>query len=400
MQTDHKQVFKNSSFFIGGKLIGALASFAVILVLGHFVPREITGTYSYVMAVLSIVSIATLPGMNQALVRSIARGNDGSLFSIARKRVFWGIVGSVIAFGIGVYFYTVHNHGLGIVFMIASPFVPLTDTFSDLAVYYWQGKKRFDKSSFVFSAYYVGIALITIPLFIVTKKLPVLVVGVLIAQALSGFIVYSITKRHVTGTSDHESEKLGFHLTLMQGFKIFANSFDKIIVFSLFGPIMTAVYTFAATPISKIWQLIPIGPLSLAELSNREFNQSTKNAVIKNTLVLFLITIPVAAILVLLAPFLYRILFPHYLDSVVLFRIFAIGVAFAPLAFIKSALTAFKKTSLLYKNEFIVPVVKLVLMIVLGITTGLTGVVIGVTLGTVFEFIFIMSLFLMTNTPV
>ena len=400
MEATHKQVLKNSSFFIGGKVVGAFASFVAILVLGHFVPRAIAGTYSYIMAVLSIVSITTLPGMNNALVRAIARGNEGSLFSIARKRLLWGIIGSLIALCIGIYFFITNNHSLGVAFMIASPFIPLTDTYSDLAIYYWQGKKQFDKSALVFSLYYVGIALLTIPLFIIIKSLPVIVFGVLVAQALSGFIAYTVTKQRVSGTSDYESEKLGFHLTIMQGFKIFANSIDKVIVFSLFGPVMTAVYTFAATPISKVWQLIPIGPLSLPELSNHAFDQTTKRSIIRKTFLLFLITIPAAGTLTILAPFLYRMLFPHYLDSIVLFRIFAIGIAFAPLTFIKSALTAFHKTIMLYRSEIISPLVKLFLMIVLGITMGLPGVVIGVTIGTVFEFIFIVILFLATKVTV
>jgi len=394
MATNHKQIIKNSSFFIGGKLAGALASFAAIVVLGHFVPRAIAGTYSYIIAILSIVSIATLPGMNNALVRAVARGREGSLFSILRKRLTWGLIGSLLTLIIGIYFFVTNNHGLGFTFLIAAPFVPLTDTYSDLAVYYWQGKKQFGTSGLVFALYYVGIAVLTIPLFIFTKSLPVLVAGVLAAQTLSGYVAYIVTQSNVSGMSDPDSERLGFHLTIMQGFRIFANSFDKVIVFSLFGPIMTAVYTFAATPASKVWQLIPIGPLSLPELSTYELNQATKKFVLKKTFLLFLFTIPAAVVLILLAPFLYHIFFPHYLDSVLFFRILSIGIAFAPLAFIKSALTAFQKTRALYKNEIAVPLVKVALMLLFGATAGLIGLVIGVTLGTFFEFVLILILFI------
>jgi O-antigen/teichoic acid export membrane protein len=400
MASTYKDILKNSAFFVAGKGIGALASFAAVLVLGYFVPKNIAGTYSYVIALLSIINIATLPGMNNALTRAVSQGYEGSFFSILQKRLSWGSLGSLAALCIGFYFFFTGNTELGITFFVATPFVPITDTFNDCAIYFWQGKKRFDRSSLLFALYYIGLAALSIPVFVYAKKSVLLVGGILLAQSLMGYILYAFTKKHVSGDANPQSEKLGFHLTAMHGFRILANSMDKVIIFSLFGPVMTAVYTFAATPISKVWQIIPIGALSLPEMSERIFDKDTKIFVIKKTLLLFLITIPAGVALVVIAPFLYHIFFPHYLESINLFRILSITIVFTPIMFIKSSLTAFHQVRALYINEVLSPIMKIVAMIIFGILSGPIGLSLGIVLGTLLEFATIFILFIGTAVEV
>lgn len=398
METNYKNIIKNGFFFIGGKVFGALASFAAVTALGYFVSRELAGTYNYVIAILSIINISTLPGMSSALVRAAAKGHDGSFFSITRKRLSWGMIGTTACIVIGLYFLIKGNSSLGITFFIAAPFVPLTDTFNDIAISYWQGKKRFDRSSLLFASYYAGIGILSIPIFILAKNSMVLVGGVLLAQTIVGFAIYLFTQKPVDGTQDHESEKLGFHLTAMHGFRVLANSLDKIIVFSLFGAAMTAMYTFASTPVSKVWQVIPIGALSLPELSRLSLTRDTKRLIVKKTLLLFGITIPLAMLLIACAPIFYQIFFPHYGDSVLFFRILSLTLTFSPLLFIKSALTAFHKTKELYINEIASPIIKIALMGSLGFTKGILGLAIGIVIGTVFEFLLLVTLFIKVPT--
>jgi O-antigen/teichoic acid export membrane protein len=391
------KALRDSAYIIGGKAIAFLASFAVVSVLGRLIPRETVGSYNYIVATLSIISISTLPGMNNALARAIGRGNDGSVSTIMKKRLLYGTIGSALALLIGVSFWLEGNTGLGLAFFIAAPFVPLTDTFSSAAISFWQGKKRFDRSATMFAVYYVGLAILSIAVFLISKNLPVMVAGVMLAQTIMGLSVYKSIRRD-NAKDDPESVKLGMHLTVMQALSILSGNLDRVIVWTLMGPATLAAYSFAATPISKAYQMIPVGTIALPHLSGRAFTKEIKRGVLRKMKLLFIIFIPVTIFIIWLAPFLYRIFFPLYPDSVPYFQLLFLGVIFSPLAIVKSALIAFKKTRTLYITEVIVPAFKIVLMAVLAVLFGIYGLIYGVLISAVIGFVVALVLFLRSKT--
>lgn len=389
-----RSVFRDSTYTVAGKALSFAASFAVVTALARFVPREVIGSYNYVIAALAIIGITTLPGMNDALTRAVGRGHDGSVHRMMQYRLLWGMAGSLIAAGIGVITWINGDTVLGTTFLIAAPFVPIINTFVNFTMSFWQGKKQFGKSAVLGAIYYLGLAAITIPVVMYTQDLRLIVVGVLFAQALMGFSIYrSIVLS--TKTQDPDSIKLGVHLTVMQACGILANNIDKIILWSLFGPAMLAVYTFASTPISKVYQLLPISTVALPYLSIRIFTKETKRDILQKTGLLFLISIPVTVFIILMAPTLYALLFPLYPDSVPYFQLLFLGVALSPIMLVRSALIAFKRTEALYITEVGMPAARIALMAIGAYAFGIYGLIgallvmsllnFGVTLGLFFR---------------
>jgi O-antigen/teichoic acid export membrane protein len=392
-----KQAMRDSFYIVTGKALSFLASFAVITIMGRFLPREIAGSYNYVMAVLAIVSIFTLPGMNNALTRAIGRGYDGSVDVMIKKRMHFGLLGSLVAIIAGILSYVYGNPTLALTFIIASLFVPLTDTFSNFAINFWQGKKRFDRSATVGAIYYIGLAILSIPIFILTKNIILIVTGVLVVQTIMGLLVYSNIKKENTKV-DQESVKLGMHLTIMQAFNILAINIDKVIVWALLGPSMVAVYTFAATPVSKANQMSPIGIISLPHLSNLTFTENVKRDILKKMYWLFYISIPLTLIIIILAPFLYKIFFPLYPESAYIFQLLFISMVFSPTLILKSALVAFQKTKELYITDVGLPSFRIVLMLLLAIKFGILGLVAGVLISSFLGFVVTLGIFLQAKT--
>lgn len=393
-----KHAFKNGAFVIAGKTVSFLASFVVVSVLARYVPRDVAGSYNYIISTLTIISLATLPGMNNALVRAVAQGHAGSVIPLLKKRLTWGMIGSVVCLGVGIVSWLQGHSTLGIAFFIAAPFVPLTDTFSNFAFSFWQGKKRFGWSALSHTAYYVGLAALSIPVLILSDNLVIIVTGVMIAQTIMGFTVFNAIKKSAVGSFDSRSARLGMHLTVMQSMRIIASNVDRIIVWNFIGPAATAIYTFAATPVLKAWQMIPIGTVSLPHLAQHEFTQTVKKQILHKTFLLFLITIPAAAIIIIVAPFIYTIFFPLYPESVKYFQILIVPIALSPAMLLKIALTAFHKTKSLYISEVITPIIKIVLMIILVIPFGLTGIAGAVVIGSCLDFTILFILFLKTRT--
>ena len=368
---------KNSAWIISGKLLVFLLSFGFITFFANVASKETLGSYNYITSILAIVSIATLPGMNTAIVRASARSNDGSLVSIARKKFFYGLIGSFISLAISAWYFLHGNHILGYAFAIAAPLVPVTDTVSDLAFAYWIGKGAYKKSAVLSVWYQIGFSIPSFSLLFLTDNLLIIIFGVLSFQALSGFSVYR-TIRIQNTIRDIESERFGFHLTVMSAFRIINIHSDKLLVWYLFGPVSLAIYTLALIPITKLEQLIPIEQLTLPQLSTKPISAYPAARFLKRMLILFLLLLIPVIVLFILSPYLYNFLFPDFKESIPLFRILLLTLLLTPIYILRSALTAWKMQKKLYLTEVLSPVFKIILCLVGGFFFGVAGVAIGV----------------------
>ncbi len=375
---------RNGSSVIIGKIVIFLIAFCFISGLANFAGKDTVGNYTYITSVLAIVSIATLPGMPSALMRAIARGKEGSLAGMTRHRLVVGLFGSVAALVIGAWYMLYGDRTIGISFLVAAPFVPLTDTMSDMAFAYWQGRKRITKSMVVSVAYQ---ALFTVPslvLLFLTRNLPLIVAGILFFQFVAGYLVYRRI-RPTNAERDAESERFGFHLSLMNVLRTINKNVDTIVVWYMFGPIFLATYTFAITPANKIDQLVPIEQVTLPLLTQKTYSPRLKRSILKKMGVLFLIELPFFLALYLLAPFAYHLLFPKFPESVPLFRALILAPFCAPFLLLKTSFTAWHMQGELYAIEIISLLAKVVLIIVLGIAFGAWGLVAGVVGSRVIE---------------
>jgi O-antigen/teichoic acid export membrane protein len=388
-----KKVVVDSSYIVSGRIISFLASFVAVTCLGLFVPREVVGSYNYIIAVLSIVSLSTLPGMNHALVRSVGGGMDGSVTPMMGQRLKYGVVGSFIALGVGLAYFAMGNILIGQAFLITAPFVPLTDTFSNFAQSFWQGKKRFDLSSLMSAIYYLGLALISIPFFIFSDNLLVIITGVMLAQTLMGILTYLSIKKE-NEEKDIPSIKLGKHLSVMQIFNVVSINVDRVLVWYLFGPITVAIYSFAASPVAKAYQIIPFGIIALPHWSGKIFTKENKRLILKKTFLLFILTIPATILIILSAPLLFKLFFPKYPESIFYFQVLVGSLVFSPLLLIKAGMTAFNQTKELYISGAGGPIIKILLMVVMSLHFGMNGLVFAIFISSLFDFLITLFVFL------
>lgn len=377
-----QKVSVDSMYVVLGKVLSFAASFVVITLMARFVPREVVGSYNYLMAVLAIVSILTLPGMNDAYTRAVGRGHMQTAKAMMRTRLLFGLSGSVLSVLIGIGTWISGNPELGLAFITAAIFIPLTDTFSTFAINHWQGRRKFARSALMGAAYYAGIAAFTVSAVLISDELVPIAITTLLGQAVVGFLLYRMTDT-TSGTVDTESQKLGLHLTVMQSFGILARNLDKVVVWSLLGPAMVAVYALAYTPFSKAHQMIPIATIALPYLSAQRFTRIVRNKIITYTGLLFLLSVPGTALVILLAPYLYATFFPLYPESVVYFQILFAGIAFVPVVLMRTALIAFNQTRALYMLEVGMPLLSIALFTGLGFFFGLLGVAFGILLGSI-----------------
>jgi O-antigen/teichoic acid export membrane protein len=268
------------------------------------------------------------------------------------------------------------NTILACAFFIGAFFVPFTDTVSETSQYFFQGKKLYGKSAMVAIATQALFSLPTLCVLFFSDSLILIVATFWVFQAIAGIIIYS-TIRPSNELVDPDSTRFGFHLTWMSGLKTVASNIDRVLVWTILGPASVAIYVIANTPFMKLEQLIPIEALTLPELSNQTFTSLLRKQLLIRTGIGLLVMIPVVAIGYFVTPFVFRILFPTFTESIPLFQLLLVGLFFTPFAFLKTGLVAWRKQKALYVLEIISPIIRIALFVVLGIKLGLLGIIIA-----------------------
>jgi len=77
-KTDMVYVVSGGFWWMTGKVGLFLISFATMAAFARWLPKEGYGTYQFVLSGLALLSIFTLPGVNTAIVKSIAQKKRGN----------------------------------------------------------------------------------------------------------------------------------------------------------------------------------------------------------------------------------------------------------------------------------------------------------------------------------
>lgn len=385
-QTDMVYLTKNGLWWVFGKTFVFLITVAIMTAFAHWLPQKIYGNYQYILSIVAILSIFSLPGMNAALIRIVARGFDRMLYVIFKEKLRWGLMGSVICLIISGWYLFHQNFSLGISFLIAAFFLPFFNAFY-LSFFFWQGKKRFDIfGKHLFFLNFLA-ALVLIPVIFITNNLVIIILAYFGSRsALRGiFFVFALKKaENQNETETKEVLSFGKHFTLSQSAEIFGKEIDKIIIWQIMGPIPMAIYAFAQLPISRIQQIIPVYSLALPKLSQKNIKE-IKNKIFEKFIKLFFVFIPFAISFILIAPYIYKILFPAYLESIPYFQALALVLVLTPTHLLLASLIAEMKKKELSIIMWGTPLLKIVLFLILGPLYGIWGIILAILISQTFN---------------
>lgn len=358
-----------------GKGLAALISLVPILMLGALESKSTVGIYNYVLAIASIATLFTLPGMNNSLVRSVAQGRGGEITAVIRARIRWGFLGTCSLLIISLYYFIIDSQILALILLIVSLTIPFFNTFAPTVQSFWHGKKYFGTQAFYSVVNKAGIALIVGIIIALTDNPVLLVSSFFIAAWIIGKALYSSIATPVPEPIHAETFSLGKHLTVMIAATKVANNIDKIIIWKLLGPISLATYALAQLPITKITETIPFQPLILPIASTGDLNSVTKTSTLRYIGFLLFLSVPTALILSLSAPFFYTLVLPQYAQSIPLFQSLTVLVALSPLLIVDSLLIGTFQKKKLYLSQILPPLLKIVLLLILIPVYGIWGAV-------------------------
>ncbi|HWP61358.1 MAG TPA: oligosaccharide flippase family protein [Candidatus Paceibacterota bacterium] len=356
--------------------VAIIFSFTLAVVFGHWASKDLYGNYKYVLSLTSLLAAVSLSGIATALTQSTARGHEGALAQGFQLNIRWSIPMSILALGVGVFYFLQNNLFVAVSMLIVALLWPLLSSFS-LFDNFLIGRREFSKSAIysMVSNLFSTLVLVAV-LFIGGRAIMLVLAYFVVNTATAAFFYFRAQARARNHETDPDMFRYGFHLSVMSTIGAIANQIDSIAVFAILGPIDLAIYAYAiAIPEQMKNVLKNIVPLSMPKFGQRTLAEIKEN-IYARMLYLTCIVGVGAGLYALAAPWLFAVLFPVYLSSVPFSQLYVISLLFmvpGPLAV--SALQAHKKTRALYIATNTGPIVLLLTLPGLTYVWGIEGAV-------------------------
>jgi O-antigen/teichoic acid export membrane protein len=370
-------VFKNMSFLSGGQFLNSLVTLVFAIFIANIFPKEGYGNYKYILSTVALVNSLALTGLGPALVRAFSKGCDGTLKQFAKINFFWAFLPATILTALSVYYYVKGNMLLSVGILVGGLTLPFIER-SALHTSVLNGKKLFKKLSlFSFLRNAIPTLMVAITAYFTLNPLYMAVVYFLSTSIVLNILYYHTVAVHIENNKvDEEALHLAKHTSVINIFSLISDQIDNVIIFQGLGGTALAIYNFAEAIPNVIQGFVKqVGVIAVPKFVNQDV-KTARETVFRKTLVLFLASLPVALLYIVCAPYIFKILFPNYIDSVFLSQIMILGIL------ISSSITiAFLDSQKAIRAKYILSIVsnvaKIPILILGFYWYGVMGIVIG-----------------------
>lgn len=379
LKTDMVYIAKGSFWMTIGQGIAVVSSLFLSMVLARTISQELYGDYKFILSIAGIIGGLSLSGLGSSLTQAVAKGNQGTIYESFRTQLIWGSLLSLVSLFTSLYYYLNDHIAFSIAFIIISLTLPITNSFSMYGAFL-SGMKDFKRSTLywivtqLFNVFIVSIIAIFKP------SVVLLVIGYFGSTFILSIIFYIRVIRLYKPdpkTNDSSMIKYGHHLSIMGFIGTIANQVDKILLFHFIGSAPLAVYSFAnAIPEqarSFFKNIFNIGFPKFAELKEDELRKSISDKIMRLTA----ISVIVVIVYYFTSPYIYKIFFPKYIESIFYSQIYMLGlITFPGIALFASYFQIIKDTKTLYKLNIIGNVATIIFGLILIPKLGILGAVI------------------------
>ncbi len=316
--------------------------------------------------------------MDIAFLQAVSRKKEGSFQKALKTKLKWGSLGIAGSIIIAIYYFLQGNNTLALSFVLISAFIPLLNSFS-LYNFFWQGKKRFDIQNKIKSFVYIVSALTVSLVVILTKNLYLIIFSYFFIWSFLHLLFLILTKKKCDINTQEDSKTISYgkHLSLIGSFSLVNSHLDKIIIWHFLGADYVAIYFIALSLPIKIKEILKIvSSLALPKYAEKS-EQELKETVPQKMRQIFFITVPIIISYILLAPFLYKILFPAYKEFVSFSQVYILILLTFPRTLLGTSLTAKMKTKQLYLGAFILSPIYIILLLLLIPFLGIWGAILA-----------------------
>ncbi len=386
---------KGWAWLMSGQVVGTLSALLLALGYAHFIPKEVYGTYKYILSVLGILAVFTLPGMGDAASRAIAQGKDGPFWPTFYARLRFGTIGAVISALVGIYYFTLGNSLLGAIFCAVAPFLVFSESFSHYQALLL-GRQLFRTYSISGVILQLAASVSIFLVVITTDNIFIIVLAYFaIFTILRGLLLlYVIRKYPLNGLPDTGALRYGGHMSIANILNAGSGQLDIILLWHFLGPIPLAIYAFAqaaSDQARKAFKLVTTA-MAFPKLASLE-TQFIKRELPHKILLAHGITIPLAILLAGIVPYVYTLLFPTYTESIPYAQVMMLLLAFSPIRLISTAINAKGSIRDIYLMNVSGSVLQTILLLILIPSFGLWGAILATPLQSLISNILFIRIF-------
>ena len=394
MKTDMVYLAKGGFWLTLGQIVSVATGLLLVIAFANLLPKDVYGNYKFILSLAGIISAFTLTGMDVAVTQAVARGADGAFRTGFRVQLKWSLLILLAALFGAVYYEIQGNRITAISLLIVGACAPIIESCS-LSGAYLNGKKDFRASAFygIFRNLVPMTALIVTMAY--TQSLLLIVLAYFLSHALSSSLVYlHVLKTYAPArTADDSNISYSKHVSFLNITSIIISYIDKILVFHFLGAVQLAIYGIAFSlpgqmkVVTKTINTLAFPKMSSAPLS------AIRETIYQKAFRLFLVFAVVVVAYILAAPFIFRLMFPQYLEAVPLSQLFALGYLFSPVILFSQAFLAQKRKKEIYVNKIAAACIRVTLLLTLLPAFGIWGAGFAYVLGNAASFVITIVLF-------
>jgi len=339
-RTDMVYLAKNGFWSLCNQAIGSGSSFVVVLLLANILSKGSFGQYRFILSLISVLGLFTLPGIGTTLLRSVARGNAVLLSSIARTKLTWSFLCTLLSFAASVYYFHVGDSTLGYSLVLTGLFLPFTETYY-IYVAYYKGRQDFKTAALYDSSSRIFQALVLVVVAFLTRNVVALIAAFLVGQLIARFFFYTKTVAYAKAQPVMGAESMdakddtvayGKSLSAVSILNTLTNNMDVLILGHFLGPYVLAIYYVAlAIPKNIVLIFSVIARVALPKFSQKKWDLHERTSVFRKLGLMFAALFLPAALYVLCAPFVLHIFFKGYGASIPAALILSILILVSPM---------------------------------------------------------------------
>ncbi|MDP2638720.1 MAG: oligosaccharide flippase family protein [Candidatus Azambacteria bacterium] len=362
-----------------GQSVNAIIALLLTIAFANLLPKETYGLYRYILSLAGIFNVFTLTGMNNAVVQATAAGNDGVLRNAVKYQFKWNTM-MLIAFWIlaGYYFWQ-NNFIFAASLFILGALAPMTQALNTYGGYL-QGKKKF-KINNIFAMLSTAVyALGMLIALLLTKEIIFLMAVYAVTTFGANLFFYYKTLKIFNPpiTSSEDALKYGRHLTFIGLMGPIVAQIDSIILAHFWGPAQLAIYSLSRVIPDKvapfIKDIINLGMPKMAQKTPIDIDKVFYKRIIQAMVLGAILTLG----FIIAVPFVFKYVFPKYLESIFYSQLLAIGFIFAaPLGYMGTVFTSQKLIKPILMSSVSAAAIRMTLYLILGIWGGILGLVIA-----------------------
>lgn len=379
MKTDMVYLARGGFWLTIAQMAVSFSSFLLAIAFAHYITKETYGQYKYVLSIISLLGTFSLTRLGSAVLRSVSQKAEGTLEYAFWKNIRWSLPFFLITLSASIYFFIQENSTLGLSLLIAGslwPFFTSTNLYSSFLI----GKKDFRRHAIYYDVIGNLVPSISIFLTMTLTDNPVLLVTAYFASnTIIGIILYRKIVKIYKPNDTVDPEALGYakHLSAMSILTGIANNIDQIFAFHYIGAAQLAIYNFAtAIPNQTKGPIRAISTLMFPKFVERDDREISENMNYK-FMTLFILGLVMAIGYILIAPIIYNLFFPNYVDSIFYSQVFAVSLICITFNPAETYLAAKQKTREQYIHSVIIAVLQIATIAIGVIFYGLIGLVVA-----------------------